>query len=273
MARLNHILGSVMRDIILAQHEANLYSHALSEQYGKYGKTKDFPLPGVNITDIEMTLRYGVLDIVGNSEQSFIAYKKFNKFMNELCETVAQKTIASMKQYIMSNNLQTDKGKEFFEKIKGKGEFYQQYIRFIVRKLRASYEGTIHELIDDGTGVLDEAEIMKRLKDTVSQEIINDRDNMAKLFIDNDGKNTQALETRIAAEIEKIVKKNCQKKNFMKKKEFPKFNVAVTTEELKNLPSDAIQTCKVKFTPTSLNIHTDDDDNLPSSVSIEDIVK
>lgn len=37
MAQLNHILGSVMRDIILAQHEANLYSYVLSEQYGKDG--------------------------------------------------------------------------------------------------------------------------------------------------------------------------------------------------------------------------------------------
>lgn len=42
MAQLNHILGSVMRDIIMAQHEANLYSCALREQYGRDGKVKDF---------------------------------------------------------------------------------------------------------------------------------------------------------------------------------------------------------------------------------------
>lgn len=273
MARLNHILGSVMRDIILAQHEANLYSCALSEQYGKYGKTKDFPLPGVNISDVEMTLRYGVLDMVGNYEQSYVAYKKFNKFMKELCETVAQKTIANMKQYIMSHSLQTDKGQEFFDKIKEKGEVYQQYLRFIVKKLCASYKGSIHELIDDRTGIPDEAEIVKRLKDAVSQHIINDRDNMSKLFNDTDGKNTKVLEDRIAAEIEKTVKKNCQKKNFKKKKEFPNFNVAVTVEELKNLPSDAIHTCKLKFTPTSLNIQADNEDGLSASVNIEDIIK
>lgn len=273
MARLNHILGSVMRDIILAQHEANLYSYVLSEQYGKDGKTRDFPLPGVNISDIEMTLQYGVLDIVDNSEQPYIAFEKLNKFMNELCDTVAKKTIDNMEQYVTSNNIQTDKGREFFEKIKKKGEVYQYYLRFIVRKLRASYDGTIHELVNTRTGILDEAEIVKRLKDTVSQEIINDRDNMAKLFTDNEGKDSKVLETRIAAEIEKIVKKNCQKKNFRKKKAFPKFNVAVTSEELKNLPSDAIQTCKLKFTPTSFNIHTDDDESMSAPISIEDIIK
>jgi hypothetical protein len=173
----------------------------------------------------------------------------------------------------MSHSLQTDKGQEFFDKIKEKGEVYQQYLRFIVKKLCASYKGTIHELIDDRTGIPDEAEIVKRLKDAVSQHIINDRDNMSKLFNDTDGKNTKVLEDRIAAEIEKTVKKNCQKKNFKKKKEFPNFNVAVTVEELKNLPSDAIHTCKLKFTPTSLNIQADNEDGLSASVNIEDIIK
>ena len=131
----------------------------------------------------------------------------------------------------------------------------------------------IHELINNRTGILDEAEIVKRLKDTVSQDIINDRDNMSKLFNDTDGKNTKALEDRVTAEIGTIVKKNCQKKNFKRTKEFPKFNVAVSSEELKKLPNDAIQTCKLKFTPTSFNIHTDNEDSLSASVSIEDIIK
>ena len=201
-----------MRDIILAQHEANLYSYVLSEQYGKDGKTRDFPLPGVNISDIEMTLRYAVLDNVDNSEQYYITYDKLTKFMNGLCDAVAQKTIAIMENYILTNGLQTPKGQDFFDKIKKKGEVYQYYQKFIVRKLRASYDGTIHELINNRTGILDEAEIVKRLKDTVSQDIINDRDNMSKLFNDTDGKNTKALEDRVTAEIGTIVKKNCQKK-------------------------------------------------------------
>ena len=273
MAQLNHILGSVMRDIILAQHEANLYSYVLSEQYGKDGKTRDFPLPGVNISDIEMTLRYAVLDNVDNSEQYYITYDKLTKFMNGLCDAVAQKTIAIMENYILTNGLQTPKGQDFFDKIKKKGEVYQYYQKFIVRKLRASYDGTIHELINNRTGILDEAETVKRLKETVSQDIINDRDNMSKLFNDTDGKNTKALEDRVTAEIGTIVKKNCQKKNFKRTKEFPKFNVAVSSEELKKLPNDAIQTCKLKFTPTSFNIHTDNEDSLSASVSIEDIIK
>ncbi len=33
MAQLNVILGSIMRDIIMAQHEANLYSRTLVDYY------------------------------------------------------------------------------------------------------------------------------------------------------------------------------------------------------------------------------------------------
>lgn len=52
MAQLSSVIGSILRDIISAQHEANLYSLSLSENYGKDGKVKDFQLPGVFISDI-----------------------------------------------------------------------------------------------------------------------------------------------------------------------------------------------------------------------------
>lgn len=60
MAQLHSIIGSILRDIIAAQHEANLYSCSLSESYGKEGKTRDFQLPGVIISDMELELKYGV---------------------------------------------------------------------------------------------------------------------------------------------------------------------------------------------------------------------
>lgn len=40
MTQLSSVIGSILRDIISAQHEANLYSLALSENYGKDGKVE-----------------------------------------------------------------------------------------------------------------------------------------------------------------------------------------------------------------------------------------
>ena len=47
MAQLSSVIGSILRDIVSAQHEANLYSLSLGDSYGKDGKAKDFQLPNV----------------------------------------------------------------------------------------------------------------------------------------------------------------------------------------------------------------------------------
>ena len=49
MAQLSSVIGSILRDIVSAQHEANLYSLSLGDSYGKDGKAKDFQLCGAQI--------------------------------------------------------------------------------------------------------------------------------------------------------------------------------------------------------------------------------
>ncbi len=60
MAQLSSVIGSILRDIVSAQHEANLYSLSLGDSYGKDGKAKDFQLPNVMVSDMELDLKYGV---------------------------------------------------------------------------------------------------------------------------------------------------------------------------------------------------------------------
>lgn len=90
MAQLSSVIGSILRDIISAQHEANLYSLSLSENYGKDGKVKDFQLPGVFISDMELELKYGVISTNENLEQFNIKYNKFRQFIKSLCEEAAK---------------------------------------------------------------------------------------------------------------------------------------------------------------------------------------
>ena len=78
MAQLHSIIGSILRDIISAQHEANLYSRSLVEAYGKEGKVRDFQLPSVAISDMELDLKYGVLNTEAKAEEYNIRYGKLD---------------------------------------------------------------------------------------------------------------------------------------------------------------------------------------------------
>ena len=127
MAQLNVILGSIMRDIILAQHEANLYSYALREQYGRDGKVKDFQLPGALLSDMEMELNYGVVNTSDSNEQYAIRYEKFNKFLRELSQNIAKRAVEIITDYVASNGLQTPEGSKFLDKLKKQDETYKEH--------------------------------------------------------------------------------------------------------------------------------------------------
>lgn len=63
MAQLQSIISSVLRDVLVAQHEANIYSMSLSESYRKNGSTELFPLPAIAVGEMEMEIRYGITDV------------------------------------------------------------------------------------------------------------------------------------------------------------------------------------------------------------------
>lgn len=60
MVKLKEVIASVLRDVIEAQHEANLLTEALSEEYGEDGLPKHLLVPTVNIGEMEITLKYAI---------------------------------------------------------------------------------------------------------------------------------------------------------------------------------------------------------------------
>lgn len=60
MVKLKDVIASVLRDVIEAQHEANLLTEALSEEYGKDGLPRHLLVPTVNIGEMEITLKYAI---------------------------------------------------------------------------------------------------------------------------------------------------------------------------------------------------------------------
>lgn len=60
MVKLKDVIASVLRDVIEAQHEANLLTEALSEEYVEDGLPKHLLVPAVSIGEMEITLKYAI---------------------------------------------------------------------------------------------------------------------------------------------------------------------------------------------------------------------
>ena len=62
MARLQDVIASVLRDVLSAQHQANLLTESLADQYREAGVMHQLNLPAVTIGDLELSFRFAIED-------------------------------------------------------------------------------------------------------------------------------------------------------------------------------------------------------------------
>ena len=60
MTKLQDVIASVLRDVLSAQHEANLLTEALADQYEGAGVIHQLNLPAVTIGDMEITFQFAI---------------------------------------------------------------------------------------------------------------------------------------------------------------------------------------------------------------------
>ena len=174
MAQLRSIIGSILRDIISAQHEANLYSISLSENYGKDGKAKDFQLPNVFLSDMELDLKYGVVGTEDCNEEYNFKYSKLRSFIRELCSEAARTTITSVIYTILTTDIQrNEEDKQFFTRLKREDVLNREFRSFLVRNMRQAFNNSIHETIDRNTGYLLTERVVERLMEVVRKKILD----------------------------------------------------------------------------------------------------
>lgn len=255
MAQLSSVIGSILRDIISAQHEANLYSISLNEAYGKDGKAKDFQLPNVMLSDMELELKYAVVGTSDNREQYNISYSRFRKFINSLCGEAADVVITSVVSAILSSSIQREEeDKRFFYHLRQEEELRRRFHSFLSRNMRKAFTYNLYESIDGKTGEVQTETVCTRLMEVVRAKFLNDTD-LDKLFKDTDGKALkQEADDTARTAIDGLVRKITQDANFKRVKTFPELDVAVTADELEKYPEEAIHCFKLKFSPSGVTV-------------------
>lgn len=266
MAQLHSIIGSILRDIISAQHEANLYSYSLSEAYGKEGKVRDFQLPSVAISDMELELKYGVLSSEAKAEEYNIRYGKLRQFMHELCKNCSKIAIRTGTEQLLRRNASKEislsrEYRSFFENLSEDEKSYNELMTYQTRAMVSSFAGVLYEIIDSETGTLKKDAILDRLMSVVNKKMLYDAD-MSEVF-EVEGGNQQRTEIAdcIRKALGSFIEVEIKDENFKRTKSFPQLDVAVTSDELSKMPEEAIHSFKLKFTPTTGTIVPSDDDD------------
>lgn len=261
MAQLNSVIGSILRDIISAQHEANMYSLALSDTYGKDGRAKDFQLPNIMVCDMELEVKYGVKSASESQQQFNIEYDKFRQFLKELSIEVAKVTITSIVSTVMNSGIERKEiDMHFFTRLNEEEPLQREFQSFLSRNLKNSFRNNLYDAVDPSNGMAKTDVLIAKFMDVIRKKFLYDMD-LNKLFTGTDGAQLREdAEKNVENVITGLVEKLSKASNFKKLKTFPQLDVAITADELASMPEEAIHSFKLKFSPRSYAISQLDDD-------------
>ncbi|WP_195594736.1 hypothetical protein [Bacteroides fragilis] len=255
MAQLQSIISSVLRDVLVAQHEANIYSMSLSESYRKDGNTELFPLPAIAVGEMELEIRYGIKDVAAQSVQYEINYVLLRKTIRKLTLQLTKVMLESMVHSILSSPLAKDKERiKLVEQLSEQQEIRDKFTLFLDKKLQESVIGHFTNLLkDDGSinaGVLRSCTLQ-----TCNEELLFHSE-LEELFSGEEGK---AVRKKAYSDIEKSIKditpQLIKDINFKRKRIFPSVDVTVAADELAKLPDECIQSFRFKVSPRSFPLN------------------
>ncbi len=96
MAQLSTIISSILRDMIVAQHEANMYAMSLEDVYKQNGHLEQNLLcPTVAVGEVELDLRYGVKSDSAQTEQYEINFPQLRKVAKQVSKDCANAIVDS----------------------------------------------------------------------------------------------------------------------------------------------------------------------------------
>lgn len=255
MAQLNSIIGSILRDMVLAQHQANMYASSLSEIYSQDGALERFPLPGIAIGEMELNLHYGIENDIEekgeNKEQYEINYPSLPRIMKTIADTFAKKimTVVDMQM----RNMLTEKiiEKNPLDKFQTYPFIFTRFTNYISRKILERFHSDFALLLDSN-GALNSKIIKESVTQVCVYEITTHKD--LKKMMENNKTCKERMVNAMSKTIDDTSNTILKDISIMRQRLIPSSNVFVSSDKLTKLPPECIQNIHIKLVPRDLVI-------------------
>ena len=258
MTNLKEILNSILRDMIQAQHEANMYAMSLQDAYNTSGKAGGLMPPAVALGEIELDLRYAVSGDLVQREVTDIDYAETNRILQHIAQEAALLSVRTVVKSIQESELPYQDEYAFIDVLNSNTDFIlmlqKRYLAFLIENER--------ELLTPENR-LDLPKVVSLLEYAVDDQVLQNNE-LVDLFKSNEGK--AALETirkKVSEALNKEVDdfiRECNIDNFTRIQQMGSLNVEIDARELAKLPAEAIQNCHIKVTPQMLRELTNENE-------------
>ena len=259
MAQLSTIISSILRDMIVAQHEANMYAMSLEDVYKQNGRLEQFALPTVAVGEVELDLRYGVKSDSAQTEQYEINYPQLRKVAKQVSKDYAEEIVKSTLPVLQA--LFPDEGTNSSTKVLANfavdDNLKRKYKAFLSRKILKAMQLSFTSLIKDD-GRINEKVLLECILSVCDDKLLGHED-LQVLFNRPSGEETRKeirknLETFLKDMMPKILKDI----NLKRKRIIPSVDVTLNSEELANLPEECIHTLHFHVPPNNIKLYSEE---------------
>ena len=259
MAQLSTIISSILRDMIVAQHEANMYAMSLEDVYKQNGRLEQFALPTVAVGEVELDLRYGVKSDSAQTEQYEINYPQLRKVAKQVSKDYAEEIVKSTLPVLQA--LFPDEGTNSSTKVLANFavdyNLKRKYKAFLSRKILKAMQLSFTSLIKDD-GRINEKVLLECILSVCDDKLLGHED-LQVLFNRPSGEETRKeirknLETFLKDMMPKILKDI----NLKRKRIIPSVDVTLNSEELANLPEECIHTLHFHVSPNNIKLYSEE---------------
>lgn len=259
MAQLSTIISSILRDMIVAQHEANMYAMSLEDVYRQNGRLEKFALPTVALGEIELDLRYGVNSDSVQQEQYEINYPQLRKLSMNISRQFAQAIVSKVLPLLLAAfpydgiNAETKVLADFA----ADKRLRQKYCAFLGRKILKSMQEYFTSLLNED-GTVNRHYLQEAINEACDTYLLRLED-LKGLFDRTGGDKVQEnIQTAIQEIVNELMPKVLKNVNLKRKRISPSMDVVIEASELANLPEDCIQTLHFHVSPNNLKLYSDE---------------
>lgn len=259
MAQLSTIVSSILRDMVYAQHQANMYAVSLEDIYRKDGRLEDFAMPAIALGEMELSLRYGIADSSAQVEQYEINYPMLREMAKTFSRSGAvlliDTVLPALKQAMPQNISAEDNYLDLIDRDPALKQNLSAYLSHKILKRLQTDATSIAK--DDGSVNQD---VMKKILMTSAEGDILYHDELSEMIAAYGSRGVRAnVLTAISPVIDQALPAMIKDANLMRKRLMPSVDVIVNTAELSKLPVEAIHTLTFKISPQNLKIYSTDE--------------
>lgn len=245
MASLKDIVGSVMRDFISAQHEADAFAMKLASSYRDL-KQSSSPVPSsVCIGQVEMTLHCAFTGKESRTECHLIDTLALMRFIRKISDSVPEAVLGCA--FSAANGLKDNPVLQMHrDPVRRKDfvSFLRQSIYRYLKRNSSRYMGM--------DGQVDRTALLENILYVVDDRFVSHPE-LQDVFGDNGGTpQTDQLAKAVSEAIGAVLDKALEGASFIRKDTCMSMEVSVSPDDLSSVPESCVQTFKLTFAGKSI---------------------